>query len=106
MKIKHDTPAKSLFNESSRAFSHGCIRISEPFKLAQFLLREDREWNDARITEAMNAGVEKTITLRNSTPVFIAYFTTFVNQQGLINFRNDIYERDERMAEMMIADTK
>lgn len=102
----HDTPAKSLFNESSRAFSHGCIRISEPFKLAQFLLREDREWNDARITEAMNAGVEKTITLRNSTPVFIAYFTTFVNQQGLINFRNDIYERDERMAEMMIADTK
>lgn len=102
----HDTPAKSLFNETSRAFSHGCIRISEPFKLAQFLLREDKDWNDARINEAMNAGVEKTITLKESTPVFVAYFTAFVDQQGLINFRKDIYERDDSLAEMMIADKK
>ena len=102
----HDTPAKSLFDESSRAFSNGCIRISEPFKLAQFLLRDDKEWTDARINEAMNTGIEKTVTLRNSTPVFITYFTAFINQQGLINFRSDIYERDDRMAEMMIADKK
>jgi len=99
----HDTPAKSLFNETSRAFSHGCIRISEPFKLAQFLLREDKSWNDSGINEAMNSGSERTVTLKESVPVFVAYFTAFVDQNGLINFRNDIYERDARLAEMMIT---
>lgn len=100
----HDTPGKSLFNESSRAFSHGCIRISEPFKLAQFLLRDNPAWDDDKIIAAMNAGQEKFVPLKEKVPVFIAYFTAFVDRQGRINFRKDIYERDERLADMMVND--
>jgi len=98
----HDTPSKSLFNESARAFSHGCIRISEPFKLAQFLLRNDPSWDDTAITSAMHAGVQRIISLKEKTPVFIVYFTSFVDNEGRINFRNDIYERDERLADMIM----
>jgi len=98
----HDTPTKSLFNESARAFSHGCIRISEPFKLAQFLLRNDSSWDDAAINTAMHAGVERIISLNEKTPVFIVYFTSFVDNEGRINFRKDIYERDERLADMIM----
>ena len=98
----HDTPSKSLFNESSRALSHGCMRIQEPFKLAQFLLKNDSSWNDEKIYAAMNAGTERTVTLKERLPVFIVYFTAFVDRDGKINFRKDIYQRDERLAEMMI----
>lgn len=98
----HDTPAKSLFKESSRAFSHGCIRISEPFKLAQFLLRNDPAWDDEKITAAMNAGKERFVSLSDKVPVFIAYLTAFVDRDGRINFRKDIYERDERLADIIL----
>jgi len=98
----HDTPAKSLFNEPSRAFSHGCMRIQEPFKLAKFLLRNDPIWTDEKIILAMNAGKEQTVTLNERVPVFIVYFTAFVDRDGKINFRKDIYERDDRLAEMMM----
>jgi murein L,D-transpeptidase YcbB/YkuD len=98
----HDTPSKSLFNESERAFSHGCIRVSEPFKLAQFLLRNDPSWDDKTITSAMHAGAERIISLKEKTPVFIVYFTAFVDNKGRINFRKDIYERDERLADIIM----
>jgi murein L,D-transpeptidase YcbB/YkuD len=98
----HDTPAKSLFNEPIRAFSHGCMRVQEPFKLAQFLLRNDSSWDDEKIKLAMNTGKERTVTLSQKVPVFIVYFTAFVDRDGKINFRNDIYERDDRLAEMIM----
>jgi len=98
----HDTPSKSLFNESTRAFSHGCIRISEPFKLAQFLLRNDPSWDDTAINTAMQAGVERVISLKEKSPVFIVYFTAFADKDGRINFRKDIYERDDRLADMIL----
>jgi murein L,D-transpeptidase YcbB/YkuD len=98
----HDTPAKSLFNEPVRAFSHGCMRVQEPFKLAQFLLRNDSSWNNEKINAAMNTGKERTVTLSQRVPVFIVYFTAFVDRDGKINFRNDIYERDNRLAEMIM----
>lgn len=98
----HDTPAKSLFNESDRAFSHGCIRVSEPFKLAQFLLRNNPVWDNEKIEAAMNTGGEKAITLSDKASVFIVYFTSFVDREGKINFRKDIYGRDGRLAEMMM----
>jgi murein L,D-transpeptidase YcbB/YkuD len=98
----HDTPAKSLFNEPIRAFSHGCMRVQEPFQLAQFLLRNDSYWDDEKIKLAMNTGKERTVTLSQKVPVFIVYFTAFVDRDGKINFRNDIYERDDRLAEMIM----
>jgi len=98
----HDTPAKSLFNETNRAFSHGCIRLAEPKKLASYLLRNDSTWNDATITAAMESGIEKTVILKKTTPVFIAYFTSWVDKYGKINFRNDVYSRDSRLAELIM----
>jgi len=98
----HDTPAKSLFNEDKRAFSHGCIRVAEPIKLATYLLKDDSNWNDEKIMAAMNNGVEKYVTLTNTVPVFIAYFTAWVDRDGQLNFRNDVYKRDSRLAEMIL----
>lgn len=99
----HDTPAKSLFGENNRAFSHGCIRLAEPQRFAEYLLRNDSAWNRQKIVAAMNAGKERYVTLKNPLPVFIAYFTAWVDGKGKINFRNDVYGRDNRLAEMMLV---
>ncbi|MEH6309219.1 L,D-transpeptidase family protein [Olivibacter sp. CPCC 100613] len=100
----HDSPSKSLYNEASRAFSHGCIRVSEPEKLANFLLRNDSTWNKESIHMAMHAGKEKYVTLKKTVPVFIAYFTAFIDRDGKINFRKDIYDRDDRLAKMLMEE--
>ncbi len=97
----HDTPAKSLFNKEQRAFSHGCIRLAEPKKLAQYLLQQQPEWTSAKINEAMNASKEKWVTLQEPVPVIITYFTAWVNNDGLLNFREDIYGHDKKMAERL-----
>ena len=97
----HDTPAKSLFNNENRAFSHGCIRLEEPVKMAEYLLRNQPEWTPAKISEAMNASKEKWVTLKENTPVLITYFTCWVSNDGLLNFRDDIYGHDEKMAERL-----
>ncbi len=97
----HDTPAKGLFDLEQRAFSHGCIRVAEAKKLAMYLLRNDPEWDENKIDEAMNAGQEKYVTLKKEVPVFIAYFTSWVDRNGHLNFRNDIYKRDQKLAELM-----
>lgn len=99
----HDTPSKSLFNETSRAFSHGCIRIEEPAKLAAFLLEYAEDWNADKIAKAMHAGKERYVTLNKKVPVFITYFTTFIDRDNRLNFRKDIYNLDERLASMIIS---
>jgi murein L,D-transpeptidase YcbB/YkuD len=99
----HDTPSKSLFEESSRAFSHGCIRVGEPLRLAEYLLRNDSTWTHDKIVQAMNSGKETTVTLQKTVPVFIAYFTAWVDRKGRINFRKDIYGHDARMAKVMFS---
>jgi murein L,D-transpeptidase YcbB/YkuD len=100
----HDTPSKSLFNESKRDFSHGCIRVSEPNKLASWILREDTTWTDKKIASAMNAGKEKYVVVKKEIPVFIGYFTAWVDRNGQLNFRDDIYGHDARMAEKMFME--
>jgi L,D-transpeptidase YcbB len=99
----HDTPSKSLFNEDKRAFSHGCIRVSEPYELAKYLLRHDPSWTPEKIKEAMNRGKEQYVTLKNTVPVYLVYFTAFVDPQGKLNFRDDIYNRDQELKEMLFA---
>ncbi len=102
----HDTPSKSLFGETNRAFSHGCIRLSEPKRLAEYLLRNDTAWTPEKITAAMNAGKEKYVTLKPTIPVFIGYFTAWVDSDGELNFRDDIYGHDKKLAEKMFASRK
>ncbi|MES2267543.1 MAG: L,D-transpeptidase family protein [Bacteroidota bacterium] len=98
----HDTPSKSLLGETTRAFSHGCIRIAEPVKLANFLLK-NTEWDAQRVAEAMHSGQERYVTLAEKTPVFIAYFTAFTDRDNRLNFRKDIYKLDERLATMIVS---
>ncbi len=102
----HDSPAKSLFAEDSRAFSHGCIRLSEPKKLAVWLLRKDSSWTDDRITKVINGGKEQYVTLNTTIPVFIGYFTAWVDRNGQLNFRDDIYGHDDKMAKQLFANVK
>lgn len=97
----HDTPAKSLFGETRRAFSHGCIRLAEPEWLAQFLLRNDSTWTDDAIKKAMLSNKEKWVTLEKTVPVYIGYFTAWVDAKGLLNFRNDVYGHDAKMEKLM-----
>ena len=93
----HDTPSKFLFNEDARAFSHGCIRLAEPAKLAAYLLRNQPEWTNEKMNEAMSSAKEKWVPLKQTIPVFITYFTAWVDSEGLLNFRKDIYGHDERL---------
>ncbi|HZH63478.1 MAG TPA: L,D-transpeptidase family protein [Flavisolibacter sp.] len=97
----HDTPAKSLFAKDKRAYSHGCIRLAEPEKMAQYLLRNDPEWTPDKIAEAMNGGEEKYVKLKKAIPVIITYYTAWVNEEGLLNFRDDIYNHDEDLLRKM-----
>jgi L,D-transpeptidase YcbB len=62
----------------------------------------DPNWNDSSITAAMNSGKEQTVTLSKSVPVFIAYFTTWADRSGKINFRKDVYNRDSRLSKLIL----
>jgi len=95
----HDTPAKSLFDEPKRAFSHGCIRLADPKKLAMWALRNQPEWTENRINKAMNSGKEKFVKVNATIPVVLGYFTAWVDEEGKINFRDDIYGHDIKLAE-------
>jgi murein L,D-transpeptidase YcbB/YkuD len=97
----HDTPSKNMFAEQRRAFSHGCIRVQEPFRLAHYLLAGNPEWPDDKVLKVANGATETTITLKREVPVFVGYFTAWVDGQGRLNFRNDIYGHDRKMAERL-----
>lgn len=99
----HDTPSKSLFKRDKRAFSHGCIRVQEPEKLANYLLRNNPEWTPEKINAAMNSGDEKFVKLQKPVPVFITYYTAWVDEAGKLNFREDIYGHDAKVARKMFG---
>jgi len=97
----HDTPADSLFGRAARLFSHGCIRVEQPEALAAYVLRDQPEWTQERIREAMHSGEERTVKLRTSIPVFIGYWTARVAPDGLVQFRHDVYGVDSRLNAML-----
>jgi murein L,D-transpeptidase YcbB/YkuD len=99
----HDTPSRSLFTETKRTFSHGCIRVQEPKRLAQWLLRNDSSWTEQKIDAAMNASKEKYVTLKEKVPVFIGYFTAWVNSKGQLNFRDDVYGHDAKLSKLLFG---
>jgi L,D-transpeptidase YcbB len=87
----HDTPSKDLFDEETRAFSHGCIRVEDPQSLAVLVLGgESTGWTDERI-EAAIGGKERTVFLPRPLPIHIEYFTDFVDEFGEIKERPDVY---------------
>jgi len=99
----HDTPNRGLFENNKRNLSHGCVRIGEPKWLANFLLKEDAAWNDSTIETAMHLAKEKWVTLKKPIKVVIAYFTAWVDDNGTLNFRKDIYGHDKIMANKLFA---
>lgn len=100
----HDSPAKSLFNTDKRSYSHGCIRLQEPARLAQYLLNDTAKWNAEKVQEAMTADKEQYVKLKKPVPVLLTYFTAWVGGGGEMNFREDIYGHDERMAKKLFLD--
>jgi len=89
----HDTPTKHLFARSTRAFSHGCVRVKNPFKLAENILG----WDRSRIDKKIATGKNGSVRLKQTIPVYIAYFTAWADKQGTVNYYNDIYGRDRRL---------
>jgi murein L,D-transpeptidase YcbB/YkuD len=92
----HDTPADALFTHEIRAFSHGCVRLEKPEKLAAYVLGDQPEWTEDRIQEAMNGSEQKTVRLRDKIPVYITYFTARASADGDVMFFSDVYGRDSR----------
>lgn len=97
----HDTPSKSLFSRDQRAFSHGCIRLSQPRRLAEYLLQENASWTAEKIDKAMNGRKEVWVTLPETIPVFIGYFTAWQGSDGLLHFRDDVYGHDRKLEEKL-----
>lgn len=92
----HDTPADSLFARASRSFSHGCVRLEAPQKLAQFVLRDQPEWTPERIDAAMHGAEEQTVKLKTPVPVYLGYWTARVAPDGGVQFWKDVYGIDAR----------
>jgi len=89
----HDTPQKSYFNETSRTFSHGCVRVQKPFELAALAL-DDPAWTTPALLDAAATGKTRTIVLRQPLPVLILYWTAAVGRDGRVQFLPDVYGRD------------
>ena len=97
----HDTPGKHLFAKQNRSLSHGCIRLGDARKMAGYLLRNDTSWTAIKIDTAMHQQKEKWVTLKKTIPVFMAYFTSWVDSNGVLQFRKDIYDHDKKMERIL-----
>ena len=100
----HGSPSKSLFQSEYRAYSHGCINVNKSEELAYLILKDNPDWPVERIQSAMDGGKETTCILKEKLPVHMGYFTAWVNDAGEVNFFSDIYERDERLAEILFSE--
>jgi L,D-transpeptidase YcbB len=94
----HDTPQKFLFAKQVRAESHGCMRVQNPDQLAVTLLKHDQGWSAGRVASAIQNGYDQHIALNQTIPVYITYFTLWVNDDGSISTFGDVYGHDARMA--------
>ena len=94
----HDTPSKGHFGDTKRAFSHGCIRVENPKKLAMYLLKNQPVWNEQKVDEVLETDTQTGIKVKPSIPVYIAYFTAWVDVNGQLNFRHDLYDLDSKLS--------
>lgn len=121
----HDTPNRPPFNFSNRAVSHGCVRVEQPIPLAEFLLRNHPKWNidflkieigqkvedkstiseyfkkRSSLRKYASMGESTDIILSQKTPVYIDYYTAWVDENGVIQFRADVYDRDKVLTEYL-----
>jgi murein L,D-transpeptidase YcbB/YkuD len=90
----HGTSAPKLFAKQDRFFSSGCVRVDDPLGLATFLLQDDPSWNRERVEEVVKSGKITYAKLARPIPLHIVYMTAWVDEQGVANFRNDVYGFD------------
>ena len=101
----HDTPSKRAFGYTNRAVSHGCIRLDNPIYLANYLVQEIENVDKDDISKVLtgeNIGETKTIALIKEIPLYINYFTTWIDQDGNLQFREDVYEKDKKIKNIII----
>jgi murein L,D-transpeptidase YcbB/YkuD len=99
----HDSPAKALFSRAERSFSHGCIRVQDPPVLAELVLASTQGWPRDRIERTIASGERSVVTLKEPLPVHISYLTSWVNKDGSVHFRNDVYSRDAALAKALLG---
>ena len=94
----HDTPQRELFSQSRRTFSHGCMRVQNPRRLAEVLLGEDQGMSAAHVGNLLARGQQTDVQLRRKIPVHVAYFTAVVDERGRLETFPDVYGHDRRLA--------
>jgi murein L,D-transpeptidase YcbB/YkuD len=99
----HDTPARGLFAKDQRSFSHGCIRVENPEQLGVFVLAGQPGWSLDEIRSAIATGQRMVVGLDQPLPVHITYLTAWVNKDGSVHFRRDVYGRDETLAAALLG---
>jgi L,D-transpeptidase YcbB len=101
----HDTPAieRDLFAKSYRGLSHGCMRVSEPFRLAVILLAQDKGWSEQQVQSLINEGTTREVALTTRIPVHMTYFTAMVDRQGNLQTFEDLYGLDARMGAIVFG---
>jgi len=97
----HDTPSQALFDRSDRAFSSGCVRVERALELTELVLDDPDRWNAASIASAIEQGTLRNVTLKKKIPVLLAYWTAWVDPQGRLNFRRDLYGQDAKWAQAL-----
>jgi len=90
----HDTPLKQLFNQNSRAFSSGCVRVQRVLDLASWLIKDKKDWTPMRVNVTVALGKSETVKLKKPVPVHFVYVTAWASASGVVHFRPDIYNRD------------
>jgi murein L,D-transpeptidase YcbB/YkuD len=91
----HDTPSRQLFGKNVRSYSSGCIRVEKYLDLAEYVLQD---WSRDKIIERTSGGKERRVNLPSQIPVHLLYFTSWADEDGNPQFRTDIYQKDEPLA--------
>lgn len=99
----HDTPSQALFDRAERAFSSGCVRVERALELAALVLDEPDKWNAQSVGAVIAGGKLQNVTLKRRMPVLLAYWTAWIDPQGHVNFRRDLYGQDAQWAEALDA---
>ena len=99
----HDTPHDELFSQSKRGFSHGCVRVERPLELATYLLRDVSGWDKGRIMQQISTREEKYVKVKQKLPIYLVYFTSAADANGNVQFFEDIYGHDQKLASMYFS---
>jgi len=97
----HDTPEKHLFNKHERTFSHGCVRVEDAVTLAQHLIKFVPGWSSERIQKKLKSNKTQWLTLKEPVPIYLLYWTSWVDERGEIHFQKDVYKKDRAILRML-----